>query len=96
MKMDQIEQLRRLQKPELAVSLAALVREVLCPGNEWTLERGRDCVEVLLIAARMAFPTSADIESLGRTNTISKVAVELADQIDVIKEEAKKADEESP
>ena len=40
--MDQIEHLRRLQKPELAVSLAALVREVLCPGNEWTLERGRD------------------------------------------------------
>jgi hypothetical protein len=94
--MDQIEQLRRLTKPELSVALASLVREVLCPGKEWTLEKGRDCVEVLLIAARMAFPTTADIESLGKKDTITEVAVKIADQIDVIKEEAKQADEESP
>ena len=90
--MDYVEELRKLGKPELAASVAALVKEVLCP-DKWTIEQGRDCVDVLLIAARMAYPTSADIESLGRDDTIADVAIKLADEIDVMKEEAKHVDD---
>lgn len=88
--MSDIEDLRRLSKPELAAAVAQLVRSVICHDG-WSLEKGRDCVDVLLIAARTAFPTRADIQTLGRDTTVTSVAVELADSIDVIKEEAKNA-----
>lgn len=91
----QMEQLRKMGKPELAVSIAGLVRETICPDGKWTIERGRDCIEVLLIAARMAYPTSADIESLG-SGAVTEVALKMADEINVIKEEARTANEESP
>lgn len=94
--MEHIEQLRQLGKPELAVAVSQLVRDVMCPEGKWTLERGRDCVEVLLIATRMAFPTSVEIDSIGKNDTITDTAVKLADEIDVIKEEARQADEERP
>lgn len=86
---DFYDDLRKLDKPTLAASIASLVREVLCPDGVWTLAKGRDCIDVLLIAARLAFPTSADLESLGSDNTIADVAIKLADDIDVMKEEAK-------
>lgn len=88
--MSDVAALRTLSKPELAAAVAQLVRTVICHDG-WSLEKGRDCVDVLLIAARTAFPTRADVESLGKTNTVTSVAVELADSIDVIKEEAKNA-----
>lgn len=89
-----IEYMRQLTKPQLALSLAALVREIKCPGDTWTLEKGKECVEVLAFAASLAFPTRADIDSLGKNNTISDVAVKLADDIKVMKEEAAHAKEE--
>ena len=89
-----IEQLRAMSKPELAVALANTARAAVCPDDKWTLKRGRDAIEVLLIAASMVYPTSKDIETLGKNNTITDTAVKLADEIDVIKEEARQADEQ--
>ena len=76
-----IEGLRKLSKPELAATLAQTVREALLPEEGWTIEAGRDCVEVLLIAARIAYPTTADIESLGQP-TVQDVASQLAEELE--------------
>lgn len=65
-KIEELEELRSLSKPELAASIAAMVRKALLPEEGWTIEAGRECVEVLLIAARIAYPTRDDIESMGR------------------------------
>lgn len=89
--MSDIETLRKLNRTELAVSVANLVRQVVCGDEPWSLAKGRECVDVLLIATRVAFPTRADIESLGKDNTISQVAVDLSQDIQVMKEEAKNA-----
>lgn len=75
---DQLAELRAMSKPELAASIANMVRETLLPEDGWTIEAGRDCVDVLLIAARIAYPTTADIESLP---SAVDVAGELAEEL---------------
>lgn len=70
----ELNELRSMSKAELAASIAAMVREALLPEDGWTIEAGRDCVEVLLIAARIAYPTSADIENLGKAQPTTQVA----------------------
>ena len=62
---DDLSELKKLSKPELAVTLANLVRSCFLPEDgKWTIGAGRDCIEVLLMAARMVFPTQGDIDHL--------------------------------
>jgi hypothetical protein len=86
---EDLNELRQMSKAELAASIAAMVREALLPEEGWTIEAGRDCVEVLLIAARIAYPTTADIESLGQpttqatvTQSVSVVGGQLAEELE--------------
>lgn len=60
--MKEVEQLRKLSRLDLAATLANMVRQVLLPESGWTIGAGRDCVDVLLMAASLAYPTSADID----------------------------------
>jgi len=62
---EDLTELKKLSKPQLAVALANMVRACFLPENgKWTIIAGRDCIDTLLLAARMVFPTQADIDGL--------------------------------
>lgn len=84
---------------KVASSIVEFVQELYEPDNGWTIESGLDCISVLLLAARMAYPTADNIsELLARTapvtppvkevtSNIVVVSRNLADQIEAIKRE---------
>lgn len=77
---------------KLAYALVEFVQEVYAPANgKWSIEAGTKCIETFLIGARLAYPTSANIESLGKEEDdppdVVVVSRNLAEQIDAIKRE---------
>jgi len=77
-----------------ARELVKLVQTIYEPKSGWTLDSGRECIEVLLLAARYAYPTSENINELierieVRTSDppITAVGRNLAEQIEEIKKE---------
>lgn len=81
---EDMRELRKLGKPELAVSLANMVRECMLPEDgKWTIAAGRDCIDTLLLAARMVFPTQADIDSVVSRALSSDVKVSCDTKLDI-------------
>lgn len=83
---------RGASQQKVAEALVEFVQEVYAPAEgKWSIEAGTKCIETLLLAARMAYPTSADIESLGKKEPkapdVVVVSRNLAEQIDAVKRE---------
>ena len=81
-------------RQNVALELVKLVQAIYEPKSGWTLDSGRDCIEVLLLAARYAYPTAENIQELikrveGRESDppITAVGRNLAEQIQEIKKE---------
>jgi len=56
--------LKGWNKQNVALELVKVVQAIYEPKSGWTLDSGRECIEVLLIAARYAYPTACNVQEL--------------------------------
>ena len=97
--------LQNWSKHSVATELVKLVRAIYEPKSGWTLEAGRDCIEVLLVAAQRADPTAENVNELMDRIISSQVASsspadppitavgrDLAEQIEEVKKELEGTD----
>lgn len=87
--------LQSWSKHNVATELVKLVRAIYEPKSGWTLESGKNCIEVLLIAAQHAYPTAENVNELihrisgcgSGEPPITAVGRNLAEQIEEVKKE---------